>query len=151
MRIQVALTLPREAVSVPLARHTVSAALQRAGIEESCLADVKVALTEACTNVFQHAQDGETYDVVINLGDEYLTVDVVDSGTGFGQHFPVGSLPDPSSERGRGTALMQAFSDHTTFDTVAGGGGSVHLMKRLQWSDDASVRKAPGSAEEQHP
>jgi serine/threonine-protein kinase RsbW len=148
MRIQVALTLPREAVSVPLARHTVSTALQRAGVEDSCLAEVKVALTEACTNVFQHAQDGETYEVVINLGDEYLTVDVVDSGTGFGQHLPMGRLPDPSSERGRGTALMQAFSDHTAFDTVAGGGGSVHLMKRLQWADAAPVREEPDSTGE---
>ena len=43
MRIQVALTLPREAVSVPLARRTVSATLQRAGIEDDCLAEVKVA------------------------------------------------------------------------------------------------------------
>ena len=137
MRIQVALTLPREAVSVPLARHTVSAALTRAGIEKDCLSEVQVALTEACTNVFQHAEQGDTYEVVINVGDEYMTVDVIDSGTGFGQRMAVAELPDASSESGRGAALMLAFTDHTAFDEVEGGGGSVHLMKRLYWEDGA--------------
>jgi serine/threonine-protein kinase RsbW len=143
MRIQVALTLPREAVSVPLARHTVSAALQRAGIERTCLSEVQVALTEACTNVFRHAQQGETYEVVINVGEAYLTVDVIDSGTGFGQRVPVADLPDPASESGRGTALMLAFTDHTSFDEVEGGGGSVHLLKRLNWVADAPMLGQP--------
>jgi serine/threonine-protein kinase RsbW len=134
MRIQVALTLPREAVSVPVARRTVSAALERAGVDPDCLAEVQVALTEACTNVFQHAQQGDTYEVAINAGDEYLTVDVIDSGRGFGARIPVADLPDPASETGRGTALMRAFTDHTAFDEVAGGGVSVHLVKRLQWA-----------------
>ncbi len=143
MRIQVVLTLPREAVSVPIARHTVSAALERAGIEENCLAEVQVALSEACTNVFQHAEHGDSYEVVINVDDEQLTVDVVDSGQGFEPHAPVTDLPDPSSERGRGAALMHALTDHTAFDSVAGGGGSVHLMKRLEWAADAPVRRRP--------
>jgi serine/threonine-protein kinase RsbW len=139
VRIQVALTLPREAVSVPLARHTVSAALERAGIDHDCLAEVQVALTEACTNVFQHAQQGDTYEVVINVAEEHMTVDVIDSGPGFGARMPVADLPDPSSESGRGAALMLAFTDHTAFDEVDGGGGSVHLMKRLQWEQGAPI------------
>ncbi|HEX2177371.1 MAG TPA: ATP-binding protein [Nocardioidaceae bacterium] len=144
MRIQVALTLPREAVSVPLARHTVSAALQRAGIESTCLSEVQVALTEACTNVFRHAQEGDTYEVVINVSEAYLTVDVIDSGTGFGQRVPVAELPDPAAESGRGTALMLAFTDHTSFDEVEGGGGSVvHLLKRLNWAADAPMLGQP--------
>jgi serine/threonine-protein kinase RsbW len=141
MRIQVLLTLPREAVSVPLARHTVSAALQRAGIEQNCLAEVQVALSEACTNVFQHARQGDSYDVVINVDDDCLTVDVIDSGLGFEQHVPVTDLPDPSSEGGRGAALMQALTDHTAFDVAAGGGGSVHLMKHLKWAATAPIRR----------
>ncbi len=143
MRIQVGLTLPREAVSVPIARHTVSAALERAGIEHTCLSEVQVALTEACTNVFRHAQEGDTYEVVINVNDAYLTVDVVDSGAGFGRSLPVADLPDPASETGRGTALMLAFTDHTAFDEVEGGGGSVHLLKHLKWAPDAPILRRP--------
>ncbi len=140
MRIQVVLTLPREAVSVPLARHTVSAALQSAGIAEDCLAEVEVALSEACTNVFHHAGAGENYEVAINIGDEQLTMEVVDSGAGFGWQSTESTMPHEMAEAGRGLALMSAFSDHALFDTVRGDGGSVHLMKKLRWTDGAPLR-----------
>ena len=39
-------------------------------------------------------------------------------------------------KEGRGIALMRALSDRAVFDTVTGGGGSVHLMKHLRWTDD---------------
>jgi serine/threonine-protein kinase RsbW len=140
VRIQVVLTLPREAVSVPLARHTVSAALQSAGIAEDCLAEVEVALSEACTNVFHHAGAGESYEVAINIGDEQLTMEVVDSGGGFGWRAPESTMPHEMAEGGRGLALMSAFSDHALFDTMSGDGGSVHLMKRLRWTDGAPLQ-----------
>lgn len=137
MRIQVVMNLPREARSVPLVRRTVATALESAGVTRDCVDEVQVALSEACTNVFQHAGEGASYEVVINIGDEQLTMDVLDSGAGLGH---LGSepspLPDPESEGGRGIALMRALSDRAVFDSVTGGGGSVHLMKRLRWTDD---------------
>jgi serine/threonine-protein kinase RsbW len=142
VRIQVVLTLPREAVSVPLARHTVSAALQSAGIADDCLAEVEVALSEACTNVFHHAGAGESYEVVIIIGDEQLTMEVVDSGAGFAWRASESAMPHELAEGGRGLALMSAFSDHALFDSVSGDGGSVHLMKRLRWADGAPSQGA---------
>jgi serine/threonine-protein kinase RsbW len=123
-----------------LARHTVSAALQSAGIAEDCLAEVEVALSEACTNVFHHAGAGESYEVAINIGDEQLTMEVVDSGAGFGWQSTQSTMPHEMAEAGRGLALMSAFSDHALFDTVSGDGGSVHLMKKLRWTDGAPLR-----------
>lgn len=139
MRIQVVMTLPREAASVPLARRTVSVALSSAGVTRDCVSEVELALSEACTNVFHHAGEGEDYEIVINIGDEHLTVDVLDSWTGFGHRppWPVPAMPDASAERGRGLALMTAMTDQAVFDSVTGDGGSVHLMKRLRWDDNA--------------
>ena len=131
MRVLVALTLPREAASVPLARHTVSAALTSAGVAVECLAEIQVALSEACTNVFRHADAGDSYDVLIRVEDEQVIMDVVDAGAGPGQRVP--RMPDTSAESGRGLALMAAFTDLAVFDSVVGDSGSVHLMKHLQW------------------
>jgi serine/threonine-protein kinase RsbW len=141
VRINVVLTLPREAVSVPLARHTVSAALQSAGIDKDCLAEVEVALSEACTNVFHHAGAGESYEVAISIGEEALTMEVVDSGGGFGWRTTDSTMPHEMSEGGRGLALMSAFTDHALFDTVSGDGGSVHLTKRLRWIEGAPLQQ----------
>ena len=136
MRIQVVMALPREARSVPVVRHTVATALSTAGVTPECVGEVEVALSEACTNVFRHAGHGAEYEVVINIGDEHLTMDVLDSGAGFGnlQAEPT-SMAELDAEEGRGIALMRALTDRAVFDTVTGGGGSVHMMKHLRWSD----------------
>ena len=136
MRIQVVMNLPREARSVPVVRRTVATALSSAGVTGECVGEVEVALSEACTNVFRHAGQGASYEVVINIGDEQLTVDVLDSGAGFGNlEAEPSAMADLDAEGGRGIALMRALSDRAVFDTVTGRGGSVHLMKHLRWAD----------------
>jgi serine/threonine-protein kinase RsbW len=138
MRIQLALSLPRETVSVPLTRHTVSAALYTAGVEPTCVDEVEVALTEACTNAVMHATGGVTYEVLVGISDEQVTIEVVDSGSGFGQRATTREGTDHGSENGRGMGLMHALTDLAVFDSVTGGeGGSVHLTKHLRWIEGA--------------
>jgi serine/threonine-protein kinase RsbW len=139
MRIQLELSLPRESISVPLARHTVSAALYTAGVEPTCIEEVEVALSEACTNAVKHAVAGVSYEVMVNISDKQMTIEVVDSGSGFGQHATTPGLPDHAAENGRGMTLMTALSDLAIYDSVSGEGGSVHLMKRLRWIAGAGL------------
>ena len=134
MRLDLALSLPREQISVPLARHVVSAALSTAGVDPACVRDVEVALSEACTNAVQHAMDGVSYEVGINISDEQVTIDVIDSGSVFGQRVRPTDGHDHWSEDGRGLKLIQALSDLAIFDSVEGDtGGSAHLTMKLRW------------------
>ena len=129
------MTLPRETRSVPVVRHTVATALTSAGVTHDCVGEVEVALSEACTNVLRHAGPA-AYDVVISIGDEQLTMDVIDTGAGFGDlGAPPQATAEQDAERARGIALMRELSDRAVFDTVTGGGRSVHLMKHLRWTD----------------
>jgi serine/threonine-protein kinase RsbW len=134
VRIEVTLSLPQDTVSVPLARRTVSAMLVQTGVDSDCLSEVKVALSEACTNVLDHAGTGDSYRVVIALENDLLTMDVVDDGPGFGGQPPRRTMPDPLATRGRGAALIAALTDHAHFDTVTSGGATVRMTKRLIWS-----------------
>src|SRR4051812_35066492 len=147
MRVQIALNLPREEISVPLARHVVSAALLTAGVEPNCVHEVEVALSEACTNAVQHAVEGISYEVMVGIGDEQVTIDVVDSGSGFGQRHVATDGHDPWAENGRGVALISALSDLAIFDSVDGQGGSVHLTKGLRWAQ-GTRRPGPARSEE---
>ncbi len=144
MRIQLALSLPRETVSVPLTRRTVSAALRTAGVEPTCVDEVEVALSEACTNAVTHAVAGVTYEVMVNISDEQVMIEVVDSGSGFGQRATTPDLPDHAAENGRGMALMAALSDLAIYDSVSGERGSVHLTKRLRWIGGAGLLSHSG-------
>ena len=136
MRIVVVLALPRDAASVPLVRHTAKEALVRAGVTNECAEEVEVAVSEACTNAYRHAQSGDSFEVVLNVGDDDLTIDVMDDGTGVPTGLPA-VMPSPSADGGRGVSLMAAFCDQVVFDSVTGYGGWVRLRKRLRWADDA--------------
>lgn len=145
MRIEITMSLPRETASVPLVRRTVATALKNAGVTAECIDEVAIAVSEACTNVVQHAGQGPGYDVVLTVGDEQLTIDVTDSGRGFGDlSIPPPSMPEGEVERGRGLAMMRALTDEAVFDSVTGSGSSVHLVKALRWVDTAP--RGPGSA-----
>ena len=133
MRIQIMLALPREAASVALTRHTVRAALTSAGVAPDCVDEVEIALSEACTNVLQHAASGPGYEVAINLVDEQLSMEIVDAGVGFGEDGVASqTAPDPFAEGGRGMTLMRSLTDQALFDSVTNGGHVVRLMKRLR-------------------
>jgi len=137
VRIEVTLSLPQDAVSVPLARRTVAAMLEQTGIDRDCLGEVKLALSEACTNVLDHAGSGGSYHVVIALENDVLSMDVIDDGPGFANHQPRPTMPDPLAARGRGAALIAALTDDAHFDTVTSGGATVRMSKRLVYSAGA--------------
>src|SRR4051794_7133583 len=84
LEVNLSLCLPTDEMSVPVVRHICQYSLTEVGVAERCLTDIGVALTEACTNVLDHAaQDGEAYEVQIVIDDERCTIKVKDAGGGF--------------------------------------------------------------------
>jgi serine/threonine-protein kinase RsbW len=135
VRVEIRLSLPQEAVSVPLARRAVASVLEQAGIDPDCLADVKVVLSEACTNVLDHATGSDGYQVRIAIEDYLLQISVTDSGGGFDQGSGRPAMPEPWADRGRGAALIASLVDGVNFDSVTTGGAAVHMVKHLYWTD----------------
>jgi serine/threonine-protein kinase RsbW len=148
MRVELGLSLPREEISVPLARHVVSAALSTAGVMPACVQEVEVAVSEACTNAVQHAVEGVSYEVLILITDEQVSIDVIDSGSGFGQREVAPDGVDHWSENGRGLKLIHALSDLAVFDSVEGEDGSVHMKMGLRWWEGARLPKPAQRAED---
>ena len=131
MTIQIVMTLPPTSSSVSMARHTLAKALRLADVEPECIDESQVALAEACTNVCDHVAEGQNFEVVINVKDLELTMHILESGPGIPWSDGVPELPDVAAERGRGLALMTAFSDEARFESDDGG-GSVRLRKNLR-------------------
>jgi serine/threonine-protein kinase RsbW len=144
VRIEVVLSLPQDAASVPVARRVVAAMLVQTGVERDCLDDVKVALSEACTNVLDHAGSAGSYRITIALEDDLLTMDVADDGQGFVDDRLRPEMAEPLSERGRGAALIEALTDHARFDSVTTGGATAHMSKRLIWAADRPLWERRG-------
>jgi serine/threonine-protein kinase RsbW len=81
----VELTLPARAENVAIVRHAIGALGEAIEIDAQTLSDIRLAVTEACTNVVVHAYpDGQEgpLEVLATLGGEHLTVVVRDEGKG---------------------------------------------------------------------
>jgi serine/threonine-protein kinase RsbW len=78
------LTLPARAENVAVVRHAIGGLGEALDIDDQTLSDVKLAVTEACTNAVVHAYpDGEgPLEVAAYVGDERLMLVVRDEGRG---------------------------------------------------------------------
>ena len=56
---EIELTLPARAENVAVARHALGALGETLAVDSRTLSDIKLAITEACTNVVVHAYNGE--------------------------------------------------------------------------------------------
>jgi serine/threonine-protein kinase RsbW len=136
MELSLALTLPRDEQTVPVARHVVRNAMDQAGVEATCVYDLELALSEACTNVLLHSGPGDQYVVRLDLEDRLGVIRVIDVGHGFDSAGlqAEGSLPE--AERGRGLGLMQALVDRVDFTSRSEAGTIVTLEKVLSYRDE---------------
>jgi serine/threonine-protein kinase RsbW len=101
------LSLPAKAENIALIRHAFGALGEVLDLDEQLMSDIRLAVTEACSNVVVHAYAGRTagpLDVCATLNDGELTVVVRDEGPGITPH------PD-SPGLGLGLPLIASLAD----------------------------------------
>ncbi|HEY7606065.1 MAG TPA: ATP-binding protein [Actinomycetes bacterium] len=139
MELSLALTLPRDEQTVPVARHLVRNAMEQVGVEPDCVYDFELALSEACTNVLHHSGPGDQYVVRLDMEDRIGRIRVVDVGHGFDSARLQAEGPLPEAERGRGLGLMHALVDRVQFTSRPEAGTIVTLEKALAYRDGALI------------
>ena len=120
-----ALCLPRDAETVGVVRAVAVTALERIGVTRDCVDEIRLALSEACTNVIDHARHGDEYEVRLEFDPECCTISVVDTGQGFHPMDIEHAMPPPSADGGRGLAIMQALADRLDLASDASAGKGV--------------------------
>jgi serine/threonine-protein kinase RsbW len=141
MEIKFTLQLPRDALSVPVVRRVLNSSMLTLGVEVDCLEDIEIALTEACTNVLDHAAAGDEYEVIAGLDDASCVIEVIDRGRGFDADHLGHAEADPSAEEGRGIQLIRALVDHVQFTSRPEAGTIVHLEKQLRFRDGSPLQR----------
>ena len=131
------LTIPAKPEYITLGRLALTgiARLRVEPLSQEVLGDLKLALTEACTNSVRHAYaDGEgTVEILYELHSDRLVVEVSDQGEGFDPPDEAGrALADEElSEGGLGIAIIQALSDEFELGDGAQGGSRLRFVKHL--------------------
>ena len=131
----VRLTIPAKPEYITLSRLALSGLSRVRPLAEETLADLKLALTEACSNSVRHAYDekGGHVSISFELRDDRLIVEVVDDGTGF-EPDGAGKNGDDAelSEGGLGIAIIRSIADEVEIGGGANGRGSrLRFVKLL--------------------
>lgn len=127
------LKLPARAENVAVIRHAFGGFAEALSVDEQTLADIKLAVTEACTNVVIHAyEDGEEGDLEVDasIDDTRLTVIIRDSGRGI--------VPRPDSPGlGLGLPLIATLAESLELGKDNGDHTEVRMTFRLDEDREA--------------
>ncbi len=141
MELKLTLALPRDEYSVPVARRVLARSMEVLGVDDSVVADIELALTEACTNVLDHAAHTDEYELSAGIDGTLCIIEVIDRGGGFDSTTKGLAEAEPSAEDGRGIQLMRALVDKVTFTSRPQVGTVVHLEKQLTWGESSVIRR----------
>jgi serine/threonine-protein kinase RsbW len=131
------LTIPAKPEYITLGRLALTgiARLRPEPLRQEVLGDLKLALTEACTNSVRHAYDGGegTVEILYELHDDKLVIEVVDEGEGFEPPAEPSTalVDDELSEGGLGIAIIEALADEFEIRERPQGGSFLRFVKHL--------------------
>lgn len=131
------LTIPARPEYITLGRLALTgiARLRSEPLSQEALGDLKLALTEACTNSVRHAYaDGQgSVQILYELHADRLVVEVSDDGEGFEPPaVPSAALDgEELSEGGLGIAIIEALADELEIREREQGGSSLRFVKLL--------------------
>jgi len=128
------LTIPARAEYITLGRLTLMAISRVRPLSDETLSDLKLALTEACTNSVRHAyHEGRagTVEIVYQIEPDRLVVEVTDDGRGFEPSALSGGGNGDLSEGGLGIAIIQAVADEVEIGGRESGGSRLRFVKLL--------------------
>ena len=136
-RIQ--LVLPTSAKYLQTARLMASGLGARAELGIPAVEDLKVAVSEACTNACEHAfetRDDEVEQPVMKLdfyvSDGEVTVEIEDEGQGFDpKHIPdTDDWEELKEDAGLGLYLIRELMDEVEIQSAPGSGTKIIMTKR---------------------
>jgi serine/threonine-protein kinase RsbW len=134
----VRLTLPARAEGVAVVRQALAGLADALDFDPAVLADMKMAVSEACTNVVVHAYDerGGELDVEMAVDETALTILVRDQGCGIDPDAP---RSDDVPALGLGLPLIAALSDAFELRGERGEGTEVRMTFRYARDGDPAA------------
>jgi len=130
---KIKMLLPADQEYVSLARLTIASVATNMGFSIGDVEDLKVAISEACTNAVNHSTCPEaTFDLTYIVGQKELTFTVSDTGVGFEPDLV--NLPgenDDGGASGFGLFVIKTLMDSVEIVSKKGVGTSITMVKTL--------------------
>jgi serine/threonine-protein kinase RsbW len=130
----VRLTIPAKPEYITLGRLALTAIAGVRPVTDETLYDLKLALTEACTNSVRHAYENGregNVEIVYELQRDRLVIEVGDEGSGFEQVDTNGGGTE-LEEGGLGIEIIRALADEVEIGPREEGGSRLRFVKFLE-------------------
>ncbi len=133
----VRLDIPARAEYVALGRLALAGLLRNRGYSDDAVADLKLALTEACSNSVRHAYDHDDGQVHLSfaVADDRVVIEIRDEGAGFHEDDvdcpECQGMPDLEMDGGMGISIIRAVVDEFKLERPEAGGSKLVLTKLL--------------------
>lgn len=115
---------------VGIIRLTTSGIANKIGFSIDDIEDMKVAVSEACTNAIKHSSDDRFY-ITFNIIDNGLNIEIKDNGVGC--NIDLLGKPDLENpkENGLGIFIIQTLMDEVSIESSDNKGTIIKMTKYL--------------------
>jgi serine/threonine-protein kinase RsbW len=130
----VRLTIPAKPEYITLGRLALTAIAGVRPVSDETLYDLKLALTEACTNSVRHAYENGregNVEIVYELEPDRLVIEVGDEGAGFELLDDSNGHEGELEEGGLGIEIIRALADEVEIGPREEGGSRLRFVKLL--------------------
>jgi serine/threonine-protein kinase RsbW len=128
----VRLTIPARPEYITLGRLALTALAGVRPVPDETLYDLKLALTEACTNSVRHAYENGregSVEIVYELQPDRLVIEVGDEGAGFEPGDSGNGHGEELEEGGLGIEIIRALADEVEIGPREEGGSRLRFVK----------------------
>jgi serine/threonine-protein kinase RsbW len=115
---------------VSIIRLTTSAVANKIGFSADEIEDIKVAISEACTNAIKHSED-DKFNIEFKILHNGLNIEIRDNGKGYDNNLIITPDLDKPKENGLGLFIIQALMDEVSINSKEGEGTIINMTKYL--------------------
>ena len=113
---------------VSIIRLTTSGIANKVGFCLDDIEDLKVAISEACTNAIKHSLE-DRFTIIYTMIEKGLTIEIIDNGKGYNTKEVSEPDLDNLKESGMGLFIIESLMDEVNVESTEGKGTSIKMTK----------------------
>ena len=115
---------------VSIIRLTTSGIANKVGFCLDDIEDLKVAISEACTNAIKHSLE-DRFTIIYTMIEKGLTIEIIDNGKGYNTKEVSEPDLDNLKESGMGLFIIESLMDKVNVESTERKGTSIKMTKYL--------------------
>lgn len=115
---------------VGIIRLTTSGIANKVGFCIDDIEDLKVSISEACTNAIKHSLE-DRFTIIYSMIENGLTIEIIDNGKGYDRDSVSEPDIDNLKESGMGLFIIESLMDEVVVESQEGKGTRIKMTKYL--------------------